>query len=198
MLNLLRSTKLEFRQFCIETAMALGMGVLLAAVMITLQESEAQKQIASHLFDEPRNGANLEQDLFSDHAAAHDQAELGRLKARVQYLSRRQEERDDLIDVQAILLAQAWGRNGGLGELSSLQWQHGKLEFEGVTLAPEDWHMLLTDLNLFGRWKKGPQVFHAHRALIKPIPGGGPQIEVKLKANLWAHASNSLPAQSAP
>jgi hypothetical protein len=198
MLNFLRSSKLEFRHSFNEAMAALGMGMFIAAVFIVWEETDAQQEIVTFNFNLPRIGAGQQQKVVSESEVAQDQAELTHLKSRVHYLMQRQEERDDLIDVQAILLAQTWGRQSGVGELSSLDWQRGKLEFEGLTLAPEDWHTLLDDLNLFDRWKTAPQIFRAHRAITKSLPSSGSQVEVKLKANLWAHASNSLSTKTAP
>ncbi len=198
MLNLLRSSQLEFRRACIETMAAFGMGMFIAVVLIATEEVDAQQEIVSLNFNAPSIGAGQQQKVLAESEVAQVQADLTHLKSRVQYLMQRQEERDDLIDVQAILLAQAWGRQGGVGELSSLDWQNGKLEFEGVTLAPEAWHTLLDDLNFFDRWKTAPQIFRAHRAITKSLPSSDSLVEVKLKAHLWAHASNSLSKKTAP
>ena len=198
MLNLIRSSKLEFRQSCIEILMALCMGVFMVAALIFLDETDAQTKLAQHIFNLAHLESSQQQETVSDAEVGHSQLELTRLKSRVLYLTRRQEEREDLNDVQAILLSQSWGQKGKVGDLNSLQWQHGKLEFEVLTKASEDWQNLLSDMNLFDRWQTAPQIFHAHRSLTKPSTGGAGLVEVKLKANQWARASNSLAAKTAP
>jgi len=218
MLNVLRSSKLELRNSWIETIMALGQGLLIAVAIIALQEADAQQEMAAQVFKVPNMDAELNQVKIFEGEVAQARLELTQLKSRVNYLMLRQEEREDLMDVQAILMAQAWGQNGVVGELKSLQWQHGMLEFEGLSLRSDDWRTLLIDINLFDRWKTEPQIFRAHRALKKTSPSANsqpaksdyatselttsefatPQEEIKLKAKLWAHASNSLLAKSAP
>jgi hypothetical protein len=137
-------------------------------------------------------------EVVSETEAANAQLELARLKSRVNYLTRRQEEQDDLNEVHAILLANHGGRKGVMAELKSLYWQQGKLEFEGLSEDPEKWHGLMNDMILFDRWKTAPQMFHAHKALTKPLLGGVSLVEVKLKAALWAHASNPPLAKAVP
>jgi hypothetical protein len=137
-------------------------------------------------------------EVVSETEAAKAQLELARLKSRVNYLTRRQEEQDDLNEVQAILLANHSGRKGLMAELHSLHWQQGKLEFEGLSEDPEKWHSLMNDMILFDRWKTAPQILHAHRAMSQPSHSGASLVEVKLKAALWAHASNSPVAKALP
>jgi hypothetical protein len=111
---------------------------------------------------------------------------------------RRQEEQDDLNEVQAILLANHGGRKGLMTELQSLHWQHGKLEFEGLSEDPEKWQSLMSDMLLFDRWKTAPQILHSHRAMSKPLHSGASLVEVKVQATLWANASNSTLAKAVP
>jgi hypothetical protein len=103
-----------------------------------------------------------------------------------------------LNDVQAILLENHGRQKGLMADLHSLQWQHGKLEFEGISQDAEKWHALMNDMTLFDRWKTAPQMLHAHRAMTKPSHSGASLVEVKLKASLWAHASNSPVDKAAP
>jgi hypothetical protein len=85
-----------------------------------------------------------------------------------------------------------------MAELHSLQWQQGKLEFEGLSEEPEKWQSLMSDMILFDRWKTAPQIFHAYRAMSKPLHSGASLVEVKVQAALWAHASNSTLAKGVP
>jgi hypothetical protein len=137
-------------------------------------------------------------EIVSETEAANAQLELVRLKSRVNYLTRRQEEQDDMNEVQTIFLANHGVRKGLMDELHSLHWQQGKLEFEGLSEDPEKWHSLMNDMILFDRWKTAPQILHAHRAMTKPSQSAANLIEVKLKAALWAHASNSTAAKAVP
>ena len=104
MLNLLRSSQRELRKFQIEMRMALGMGVLLAAALIVLEETDAQQEMAQHISQLPNFGEVQPPQVMTDIQIAKAQVELAHLKSRVNYLTRRQQERDDLNDVQAILL----------------------------------------------------------------------------------------------
>ncbi|MEN9721529.1 MAG: hypothetical protein RIT13_2234 [Pseudomonadota bacterium] len=198
MLNLLRSSKLEIRKFRIEMMMTFGMAALMVAALIVWEEIDAQQEMAQAISNPPSLVSMQQVEVISETEAANAQLELARLKSRVNYLTRRQEERDDLNEVQAILLANHGVRKGVMAELHSLHWQHGKLEFEGLSEDPEKWHSLMNDMILFNRWKTAPQIFHAHRAMSKPLHSGASLVEVKLKAALWAHASNPPMIRAAP
>jgi hypothetical protein len=198
MLNLLRSSKLEIRKFRIEMMMTFGMAALMVAALIVWEEIDAQQEMAQAISNPPSLVSMQQVEVISETEAANAQLELARLKSRVNYLTRRQEERDDLNEVQAILLANHGVRKGVIAELHSLHWQHGKLEFEGLSEDPEKWHSLMNDMILFNRWKTAPQIFHAHRAMSKPLHSGASLVEVKLKAALWAHASNPPMIRAAP
>jgi hypothetical protein len=198
MLNLLRSSKLELRKFHIEMMMAFGMAALMVTALIVWQEINAQQEMAQAISN-LRSFVSIQQvEVVSETDAANAQLELARLKSRVNYLTRRQEEQDDLNEVHAILLANHGSRKGVVAELQSLHWQQGKLEFEGLSEDPEKWHSLMNDMILFDRWKTAPQMRHAHKALTKPLLGGVSLVEVKLKAALWAHASNPPLAKAVP
>jgi hypothetical protein len=198
MLNLLRSSKLELRKFRIEMMMTFGMAALMVAALIVWEEIDAQQEMAQAISN-PASLVSMQQvKVISETEAANAQLELARLKSRVNYLTRRQEERDDLNEVHAILLANHGVRKGVMAELHSLHWQQGKLEFEGLSEDPVKWHSLMNDMILFDRWKTAPQIFHAHRAMSKPLHNGASLVEVKLKAALWAHASNPPMIRAAP
>ena len=198
MLNLLRSSKLELRKFRIEMMMTFGMAALMVAALIVWEEIDAQQEMAQAISNSPSLVSMQQVEVISETEAANAQLELARLKSRVNYLTRRQEEQDDLNEVQAIFLANHGVRKGVMAELHSLHWQHGKLEFEGLSEDPEKWHSLMNDMILFDRWKTAPQIFHAHRAMSKPLHSGASLVEVKLKAALWAHASNPPMIRAAP
>jgi hypothetical protein len=171
---------------------------LMVAALIVWEEIDAQQEMAQAISNPPSLVSMQQVEVISETEAANAQLELARLKSRVNYLTRRQEERDDLNEVQAILLANHGVRKGVMAELHSLHWQHGKLEFEGLSEDPEKWHSLMNDMILFNRWKTAPQIFHAHRAMSKPLHSGASLVEVKLKAALWAHASNPPMIRAAP
>jgi hypothetical protein len=198
MLNLLRSSKLELRKFRIEMTMTFGMAALMVAALIVWEEIDAQQEMAQAISNPPSLVSMQQVEVISETEAANAQLELARLKSRVFYLTRRQEERDDLNEVHAILSANHGVRKGVMAELHSLHWQQGKLEFEGLSEDPEKWHSLMNDMILFDRWKTAPQIFHAHRAMSKPLHSGASLVEVKLKAALWAHASNPPMIRAAP
>jgi hypothetical protein len=198
MLNLLHSSKLELRKLHIEMMLAFGTGVLMVAALIVWEEINAQQAMAQAIANSPSLVSTQQLEVVSESEAANAQLELARLKSRVNYLTRRQEEQDDLNEVQAILLANHGGRKGVMAELHSLQWQQGKLEFEGLSEDPEKWHSLMNDMILFDRWKTAPQMLHAHTAMTKPSLSGVSLVEVKLKAALWAHASNSPLVKAVP
>jgi hypothetical protein len=198
MLNLLRSSKRELRKLHIEMMMAFGMAALMVTALIVWQEINAQQEMAQAISN-LRSFVSIQQvEVVSETDAANAQLELARLKSRVNYLTRRQEEQDDLNEVHAILLANHGSRKEVMAELQSLHWQQGKLEFEGLSEDPEKWHSLMNDMILFDRWKTAPQMRHAHKALTKPLLGGVSLVEVKLKAALWAHASNPPLAKAVP
>ena len=198
MLNLLRSSKLELRKLHIEMMMAFAMAALMVAAFIVWEEINAQQEIAQAISNLPSFVSMQQVEVISETEAANAQLELARLKSRVNYLTLRQEEQDDLNDVQAILLANHGGRKGVMAELHSLHWQQGKLELEGLSEDPEKWRSLMNDMVLFDRWKTAPQMLHAHRTVTQPLFGGDSLVEVKLKAALWVHASNPPLAKAVP
>jgi hypothetical protein len=198
MLNLLRSSKLELRKLHIEMMMAFGMAALMVVALIVWEEIHAQQEMVLAISIQPSFVSIQQVEVVSETEAANAQLELARLKSRVNYLTRRQEEQDDLNEVHTILLANHGGRKGVMAELQSLHWQQGKLEFEGLSEDPEKWHGLMNDMILFDRWKTAPQMLHAHKALTKPLLGGVSLVEVKLKAALWAHASNPPLVKAVP
>ena len=198
MLNLLRSSKLELRKLHIEMMMAFAMAALMVAAFIVWEEINAQQEMAQAISNLPSFVSMQQVEVISETEAANAQLELARLKSRVNYLTRRQEEQDDLNEVHTILLANHGGRKEVMAELQSLHWQQGKLEFEGLSEDPEKWHGLMNDMILFDRWKTAPQMLHAHKALTKPLLGGVSLVEVKLKAALWAHASNPPLVKAVP
>lgn len=198
MLNLLRSSKLELRKFHIEMMMAFGMAALMVIALIVWEEINAQQEMAQANFNLPSYVSMQQLKVVSETEAANAQLELARLKSRVNYLTGRQEQQDDLNEVLTILFANHGGRKGIMAELHSLNWQQGKLEFEGLSEEPEKWQNLMRDMILFDRWKTAPQIFHAHRPMGKPLRSGASLVEVKVQAALWAHASNSRLAKAVP
>ena len=198
MLNLLRSSKAELRQSSIEMGMAIGLAVCMATALIVLEETDAQEKMTQLGSPLPRSAAAHQLEVISETEAANAQVELTRLKSRVNYLTRRQSERDDWSDVQAILFANHGSQKGLLAELQSLHWQHGKLEFEGLSADPAKWQSLMNNMTLFDRWKTSPQLLQAYRPLTQPSQNGTSLVEVKVKANLWAQATNSPANPSAP
>ena len=198
MLNLLRSSKRELCKLHIEMMMAFGMAALMVTALIVWQEINAQQEMAQAISNLRSFEPIQPPEVVSETEAANAQLELARLKSRVNYLTGRQEEQDDLNEVQTILFANHGGRKGVMAELHSLHWQQGKLEFEGLSEEPEKWQSLMSDMILFDRWKTAPQIFHAHRAMSKPLHSGASLVEVKVQAALWAHASNSTLAKGVP
>ena len=198
MLNLLRSSKLELRKLHIEMMMAFGVAALMVVALIVWEEIHAQQEMVQAISNQASFVSIQQVEVVSETDAANAQLELARLKSRVNYLTRRQEEQDDLNEVHAILLANHGGRKGLMTELHSLHWQHGKLEFEGLSEDPEKWQSLMNDMILFDRWKTAPQILHAHRPLNRSSPSEASLVEVKVQAALWAHASNSTLAKGVP
>jgi len=198
MLNLLRSSKRELRKLHIEMMMAFGMAALMVTALIVWQEINAQQEMAQAISNLRSFEPIQPPEVVSETEAANAQLELARLKSRVNYLTGRQEEQDDLNEVQTILFANHGGRKGVMAELHSLHWQQGKLEFEGLSEETEKWQSLMSDMILFDRWKTAPQIFHAHKAMSKPLHSGASLVEVKVQAALWAHASNSTLAKGVP
>jgi tellurite resistance-related uncharacterized protein len=178
--------------------MAIGLAVCMAGALIFLEETDAQQELTQLESQMASNAAVHQPEVISEVEVSSAQIELTRLKSRVNYLTRRQTERDDWNDVQAILFANHGSQKGVLAELQSLNWQHGKLEFEGLSEDPAKWQSLMNNMMLFDRWKTAPQILHAHRAMSKPLHSGASLVEVKVQATLWAHASNSTLAKAVP
>lgn len=200
MLNLLPSSRFNNLRTYLEIASALCLGVSLMAVIIWQTEKDAKQEIAALNFKSLQSSGTQSTEPVTADQASNAQAEFAALKARVTYLSLRQEEREDLTEVQRMLLKPV-SQMGTKAELQSLQWQNGMLEFEGLSDSPEDWHSLMNDMSLFDRWKTRPQILQTHSVASKAPQSGGSQVVLKLKANLWTHstnASNTVTTKSEP
>jgi hypothetical protein len=211
MLNLVQSPASKFRLVCTEIGGAFGAGVMLILTLIFWHDTNAEHKMAELILNASQAKGAQQSKQAQEAEAPISQAELAELKARVMYLSRRQVEREDLTDVQHILLKKRVSQTGSTAQLQSLQWRTGVLEMDAISESPADWYSLTNDLALFDRWKTAPQVFQVHHAVDKAPNDKAPnnmvqshglsQVAFKFKAHLWANSTNpaTLPAsKSAP
>ena len=211
MLNLIHSSIPVCKRTWTDIAGALYVGLILMSGTIFWLETQAEREMATLIVQSsPANGL-LDFKPVQESETALVQLELAELKARVMHLSRRQAEREDLTDVQHILLKKLLSPTGQAAQLQSMQslvWQNGRLEFEALSESAADWQSLMNELNGFDRWKTAPQVIQTHRSLIQATTQAttqasqrGPnQVTYVLKAHLWTHATSasSTPTKSAP
>jgi hypothetical protein len=159
------------------------------AGMICWEEKQAQYERSQLIFNSAESNDIQASNLASDSKLSVSPTELAELKARVTYLSHRQMAREDLTEVQEILLPKLGSQVSMAAELQSFHWQNGALEFEAFVESPQNWHSLMQDLQQFDRWKSAPQILQTHRVAGK-VPGNVPvQVAFKLKAKLWTHSS---------
>jgi hypothetical protein len=205
MLNLIHSSRSEWRQTWIDMASALCMGAILMSGTIFYLEKEAEREMTTLMNHSLTAKSSQDAKPVQESETAISQLELADLKARVMYLSHRQIERENFTDVQHILLKNVLSPSGqaalsqSLYSLNSLIWQNGRLEFEALSQSAADWQALLNELNGFDRWKTAPQVVQTHRSAIQGAPhvttqappNGQSQVAYILKAHLWAQATSA-------
>lgn len=205
MLNLIHSSRSEWRQTWIDMASALCMGAILMSGTIFYLEKEAEREMTTLMNHSLTAKSSQDAKPVQESETAISQLELADLKARVMYLSHRQTERENFTDVQHILLKKVLSPSGqaahsqSLNSLNSLIWQNGRLEFEALSQSAADWQALLNELNGFDRWKTAPQVVQTHRSAIQGAPhvttqappNGQSQVAYILKAHLWAQATSA-------
>jgi hypothetical protein len=205
MLNLIHSSRSEWRQTWTDIAGALCMGAILMSGTIFYLEKEAEREMTTLMNHSLTAKSSQDAKPVQESETAISQLELADLKARVMYLSHRQTERENFTDVQHILLKKVLSPSGqaahsqSLNSLNSLIWQNGRLEFEALSQSAADWQALLNELNGFDRWKTAPQVVQTHRSAIQGAtqgatqapPNGQSQVAYILKAHLWAQATSA-------
>jgi hypothetical protein len=210
MLNLIHSSRSEWRQTWIDMASALCMGVILISGTIFYLEKEAEREMTTLMNHSLTAKSSQDAKPVQESETAISQLELADLKARVMHLSHRQTERENFTDVQHILLKKVLSPSGQAAHsqsLNSLIWQNGRLEFEALSQSAADWQGLLNELNGFDRWKTAPQVVQTHRSAIQGAtqgttqgaphvttqapPNGQSQVAYILKAHLWAQATSA-------
>jgi hypothetical protein len=201
MLNLIHSSRSEWRQTWIDMASALCMGAILMSGTIFYLEKEAEREMTTLMNHSLTAKSSQDAKPVQESETAISQLELADLKARVMYLSHRQIERENFTDVQHILLKNVLSPSGQAAHsqsfysLNSLIWQNGRLEFEALSQSAADWQALLNELNGFDRWKTAPQVVQTHRSAIQGAtqapPNGQSQVAYILKAHLWAQATSA-------
>ena len=205
MLNLIHSSRSEWRQTWTDMASALCMGAILMSGTIFYLEKEAEREMTTLMNHSLTAKSSQDAKPVQESETAISQLELADLKARVMYLSHRQTERENFTDVQHILLKNVLSPSGqaalsqSLYSLNSLIWQNGRLEFEALSQSAADWQGLLNELNGFDRWKTAPQVVQTHRSAIQGAtqgatqapPNGQSQVAYILKAHLWAQATSA-------
>jgi hypothetical protein len=201
MLNLIHSSRSEWRQTWIDMASALCMGAILMSGTIFYLEKEAEREMTTLMNHSLTAKSSQDANPVQESETAISQLELADLKARVMYLSHRQIERENFTDVQHILLKNVLSPSGqaalsqSLYSLNSLIWQNGRLEFEALSQSVADWQALLNELNGFDRWKTAPQVVQTHRSATQGAtqapPNGQSQVAYILKAHLWAQATSA-------
>jgi hypothetical protein len=204
MLNLISSSTPKWRRTWTDIAGACCAGLILMLGIIVWLETDAQSAMATLMVHSQTAKSSQDSKPVQDAETALSQLELAALKARVMHLSRRQTEREDLTDVQHILLRKFLSSTGQSAQLQneqneqsvqSLIWQNGTLEFEALGESSGSWQSLMNELNGFDRWKTAPQVIQTHRtatqAAIQAPPHGPSQVAYILKAHLWTHATSA-------
>ena len=198
MLNLISSSTPKWRRTCTDIAGACCAGLILMLGIIVWLETDAQSAMATLMTHSQTAKSSQNSKPVQDAETALSQLELAALKARVMHLSRRQTEREDLTDVQHILLKKLLSPTGQavhFHSLQSLSWQNGRLEFEALSESSADWQSLMSELSGFERWKTAPQVIQIHHTATQGAsqapPHGPAQVAYILKAHLWTHATNA-------
>jgi hypothetical protein len=93
---------------------------------------------------------NAVQSNHAPSAAATD------MRQRLQFLVSRQSERQSLSEVQSYLLQGRAHHSHAKVELKSLEWQEGKMVWEGQVTSPQDLAPLHQRLLTFSNWQETP------------------------------------------
>ena len=171
MLNLLQTPLTGLPRFEIPVAVALGfcMGlVFLIQVEIKAQSEWVQAQSeATHLLNVPVDSRpeSVSPKLLQQ------KKEISEGLEKLNFLNRRQIQRDDVTAVQETLAqvrSGPWGTEDAKLKFQLNQWQQGRFVWEGIALQSSDLDQLLHALNQFSRWTQAPAVVQLQSAPSEP------------------------------
>ena len=168
MLNLLQTPLTSLPRFEIPVAVALGfcMGLVFLIQVETkaLQAlAQAQSEVALQLNAPvvlPPEGVSSK--LLQQQKAISEGLE------KLNFLSRRQIQREDVTEVQetlALARSEPWSTEASKLKFQLNQWQQGRFVWEGIALQSSDLDHLLHALNQFPRWTQVPAVVQLQSAL---------------------------------
>jgi hypothetical protein len=171
MLNLLQPTLKGLPRFEMPVAVALGfcMGlVLLIQVEIKAQSAwvQAQSEAAPLL-----NTSDVLQPEGVSPKLLQQKKAISEGSEKLNFLSRRQIQRDDVTAVQetlALVRSELWGTEAPQLKFQIQQWQQGRFVWEGIALQSSDLDHMLNTLNQFSRWTQAPAVVQLQSASSEP------------------------------
>jgi hypothetical protein len=187
MLNLLQPQPPHRRGAWRETHGAVACGLLLGALCVLLQETDAASALAnSHLqAGSAAQWAGLPEAEVSNHALVAAEQPVAQSLTRQTFLELRQARREDGTDVQETWLLRRLGGTQARVKLQSQQWQQGLFSWEGVAAEPTDLDRLLHSLNRFPRWVQAPVLVHIQTAPTEPGASPRKGLAFQLQARLY-------------
>ncbi|NBZ99415.1 MAG: hypothetical protein EBS88_07930 [Betaproteobacteria bacterium] len=148
---------------------ALGMGLLLGLAITGQQERMAMDELAATSNHLVTDHGQLKGTLIADPSAT-----VADLKARQASLARRQAQREDISEVQAIWRSAREGHQGQVGDASTAmrlrthQFQNGLFTWEVEAEPSQDVSVLLQALNRFPGWLQAPSLVQLQTDLSLP------------------------------
>jgi hypothetical protein len=135
-------------------------------------------------------GVNAVQSKHATHAAATE------MRQRLQFLAHRQSERQSLSAVQSYLLQGRAHHSHAKVELKLLEWQEGKMVWEGQVMSAQDLAPLHQRLLTFSNWQEVPTwpQFQWVAPTAQATPPELPRYAFRMQAQLKSSSS----AASAP
>jgi hypothetical protein len=129
-------------------------GLLMGLVGIAWQEQNARQQSAEWIQEKEQVQKILNQEVFATQGLASPLTSITDLRLRLQFLSDRHIERQNLSEVQSLLMQARV--HAGTSMVQALEWQQGKMVLEGQVALPQDLAALHQDLLTFAYWQDPP------------------------------------------
>ena len=186
-------------------------GFLISLLVISWQEEIAQEQGLQLAQEKAQVQMNLNQIVmpFPGGDSTHvvnavqsnhvPQAAATEMRHRLQFLASRQSERQSLSEVQNYLLQGRAHYSHAKVELKSLEWQEGKMVWEGQVTSAQDLAPLLQRLLTFSNWQEVPTwpqfqwVAPTVQALSPDSPRYAFRMQAQLKSSLSAASALQKP-----
>lgn len=160
---------------------------------LPLSQEKAQVQMELNQIVMPSSGGdsthvvNSVQSNHARHAAATE------MRQRLQFLASRQSERQGLSEVQSYLLQGRGHYSRAKVELKLLEWQEGKMVWEGQVMSAQDLAPMHQRLLTFSNWQEVPAwpQFQWVVPTSQSVPTDAPRYTFRMQAQLKSSLSTA-------